>query len=133
MCGTDGVVFAVEKLVTSKLHEAGANRRIFHVDEHVGIAVAGLLADARQLVETARNEASNFRSNYGTPIPLKYLSDRVSMYMHAYTLYSAIRPYGAGLMLGTVEHDGPKLLVIDPSGVHQVTYLNFLKKNQQED
>ena len=120
MCGQDGVVFAVEKLVTSKLHESSANRRIFHVDEHVGIAVAGLLADARQLVENARNEASNFRSNYGTPIPLSYLSDRVAMYMHAYTLYSSIRPFGAGLMLGSIEPNGPKLLVVDPSGVHNV-------------
>ncbi|CAG0912564.1 unnamed protein product [Notodromas monacha] len=118
MCGKDGVVFAVEKLVTSKLYEAGANRRIFHVGEHVGIAIAGLLADARQLVETARKETADFKSNYGTVIPLRYLTDRVAMYMHAYTLYSAVRPYGAGLMLGSVEPDGPKLYVVDPSGVY---------------
>lgn len=35
--GKDGVVFAVEKLVTSKLYEPGANKKIFHVDEHVGM------------------------------------------------------------------------------------------------
>lgn len=35
--GKDGVVFAVEKLVTSKLYEPGANKRIFHIDEHVGM------------------------------------------------------------------------------------------------
>lgn len=34
-------------------------------------AVAGLLADARSLAEVAREEASNFRSNYGHDIPLK--------------------------------------------------------------
>ncbi len=34
-------------------------------------AVAGLLADARSLSEVAREEASNFRSNYGHDIPLK--------------------------------------------------------------
>ncbi|KAH6920489.1 hypothetical protein HPB50_028523 [Hyalomma asiaticum] len=49
--GRDGVVFAVEKLVTTKLYEAGANKRIFTVDKHVGVAVAGLLADAKQLQE----------------------------------------------------------------------------------
>ena len=36
-------------------------------------AVAGLLADARSLAEVAREEASNFRSNYGHDIPLKVL------------------------------------------------------------
>jgi len=35
--GKDGVVFAVEKLVTSKLYEAGANRRIFNIDRHIGM------------------------------------------------------------------------------------------------
>lgn len=35
--GKDGVVFAVEKLVTSKLHEPGSNKLIFTVDEHVGV------------------------------------------------------------------------------------------------
>lgn len=35
--GKDGVVFAVEKLVTSKLYEPGANRRIFNIDSHVGM------------------------------------------------------------------------------------------------
>lgn len=34
-------------------------------------AVAGLLADSRQIVEIAREEASNYRYNYGTAIPLK--------------------------------------------------------------
>jgi len=34
-------------------------------------AVAGLLADARSLSEVAREEASNFRSNYGHNVPLK--------------------------------------------------------------
>merc|ERR1712137_420783 len=71
--GKDGVVFAVEKLVTSKLYENGANRRIFSVDTHIGMAVAGLLADSRQIFETARKEASNYRSEYGSNIPVKYL------------------------------------------------------------
>ncbi|KXJ05083.1 Proteasome subunit alpha type-3, partial [Exaiptasia diaphana] len=45
----DGVVFGVEKLVLSKLYEYGANKRIFHIDSHIGMAIAGLLADARQV------------------------------------------------------------------------------------
>lgn len=108
-------MFAVEKLVTSKLYENGANRRIFSVDTHIGMvkysysihkinnqkfqsskwsflltfyyrlnvgkviiltyvitqAVAGLLADSRQIFETARKEASNYRSEYGNNIPVK--------------------------------------------------------------
>ena len=51
----DGVVFACEKIVVSKLYEAGANRRITNIDTHVGMAAAGLVTDARQLAEIARS------------------------------------------------------------------------------
>ncbi|TRY98460.1 hypothetical protein DNTS_017515 [Danionella cerebrum] len=145
----DGVVFGVEKLVLSKLYEEGSNKRIFNIDRHVGMAVAGLLADARSLSEVAREEASNFRSNYGHDIPLKvdgsmrlehkrmnkhlcgvlyvmffltvskqHLADRVAMYVHAYTLYSAVRPFGCSFILGSHdEDDGPQLYMVDPSGI----------------
>ncbi|XP_041828807.1 proteasome subunit alpha type-3 [Melanotaenia boesemani] len=114
----DGVVFGVEKLVLSKLYEEGSNKRIFNIDRHVGMAVAGLLADARSLSEVAREEASNFRSNYGHDIPLKHLSERVAMYVHAYTLYSAVRPFGCSFILGSYDKDdGPQLYMVDPSGI----------------
>jgi len=114
--GKDGVVFAVEKLITSKLYEPGPNK-IFTVDKHIGMAVAGLISDARQLAVVARTECSNYRSTYGVNIPLSYLNDRLSMSMHVYTLYSAVRPYGCSVILGTYEDDGPAMYMIDPSGV----------------
>lgn len=36
----DGVVLAVEKIVTSKLYEPGTNKRLFSVDTHAGIVRA---------------------------------------------------------------------------------------------
>lgn len=68
--GKDGVVLAVEKLVTSKLYEPGTNKRIFVIDRHITATVAGLLADARTIIERAREEARDYRSQYGCPIPL---------------------------------------------------------------
>jgi 20S proteasome subunit alpha 7 len=81
------------------------------------MAVAGLYPDARHIVDHARNESSNYRSQFGTPIPVKYLTERTAMYMHAYTLYSAVRPFGCSIMLGSFEADGPVLYMVDPSGV----------------
>jgi len=116
--GKDGIVLAVEKLVASKLYEAGANKRIFTVDRHLGCAVAGLLADARAVVEIARDEAKNYRSEHGSPIPIKHLKDKVSHYMHAYTLYSALRPFGASVIMASYDKvDGPQLFCLDPSGL----------------
>uniref|UniRef100_H3C3N4 Proteasome subunit alpha type n=1 Tax=Tetraodon nigroviridis TaxID=99883 RepID=H3C3N4_TETNG len=118
----DGVVFGVEKLVLSKLYEEGSNKRIFNIDRQLISsllqAVAGLLADARSLADVAKEEASSFRSNYGYDIPLKHLADRVAMYVHAYTLYSAVRPFGCSFILGSFDKDdGPQLYMVDPSGI----------------
>jgi len=113
----DGVIFAVEKLITSKLHESGTAQRIFTIDKHVGMAIAGLLADARQLVKVAREEAADYKAVFGSPIPLKCLVDRVSGYVHIHTLYSAYRPFGCSVMLSSFEDGKPYLYMIDPSGV----------------
>eukprot|EP00069_Balaena_mysticetus_P010629 bmy_20750T0 len=46
------------------------------------------------------------------------LGDRVAMYVHAYTLYSAFRPFGCSFMLGSYSvNDGAQLYMIDPLGV----------------
>lgn len=113
----DGVVFAVEKIITSKLYERGANKRIFTIDTHAGLASAGLLADARAVVDVGRAEAANYRAEYGRPIPCKFLAERISSYHHAYTLYSAVRPFGCSVMIGVYDEDGPQMYLIDPSGM----------------
>lgn len=102
---TDGVVLGVEKLVVSKMLVPGSNRRIFHIDKHVGVvrppccglpllppsvtdrmlgcvvqAVTGLLADGRMLVNQARSECRGYRSFYGHSIPGRVINDRMSAY-----------------------------------------------------
>jgi 20S proteasome subunit alpha 7 len=64
----DGVILATERLLHSKLLVKGANRRIQSVEESIGLASAGLLADGRHLGGRARDEASNFRDTYNAPI-----------------------------------------------------------------
>jgi 20S proteasome subunit alpha 7 len=83
----DGVAFAIEKIITSRLYESGSNKRIHNIDKHIGMvwkiylfkyfirfylkAVAGLLADARQLISVARDEAKQYKYDYGVSIPVK--------------------------------------------------------------
>lgn len=90
-------------------------------------AVSGLIADARQIVDIARKEAVNYRAQYGVSIPLKYLNDRISMYMHAYTLYSAVRPFGSSAIIGSYDDsDGPVIYMVDPSGVSYVSIFIYV-------
>lgn len=81
------------------------------------------------LVETARTEAANYRQQYNRPIPLKILNDRLSGFFHAYTLYSAVRPFGVCAILASYDPDtGPEMYMIEPSGTTYVSYLFFPSK-----
>ncbi len=54
VCKNDeSVVFAVEKKF-SKLQEPWGSEKIFKIDDHIGIAISGLTADARVLIDKAR-------------------------------------------------------------------------------
>ena len=115
--GKDGVVFAVEKIVTSKLYEKGANRRIFNIDTHIGMAAAGLVPDARQLSIIASDEASSYRMDYGSKIPLSKCLERVCSYMQFHTITDLLRPFGSVLMIGSwSEEKGAELHCLEPSG-----------------
>lgn len=117
--GKDGVVIAAEKMVQTKLHEDTASKRIWQIDENIGMTAAGLLADGRKLAEIARKEATDYRSENGITIPLKNLAGRVSMYMHAFTLYSNVRPYGVNVIFSSWDKDeGPQLYMAEPSGLN---------------
>lgn len=67
----DGVLLGVERILHSKLLVKGANRRIASLDEHIGMAGAGLLADGKHLASRGRDEASNFRDTYNTPVTVQ--------------------------------------------------------------
>lgn len=76
------------------------------------------MSDGRAIVDIARQEAVNYRSQYNQQIPIKLLNERISSYMHAYTLFSAVRPFGVSVILSSWnEADGPELYMIEPSGV----------------
>ncbi|KAF2441378.1 proteasome subunit alpha type-3 [Karstenula rhodostoma CBS 690.94] len=154
----DGIVLALEKLVTSKLLKSGANKRIATVDRNMGIVSSGLLPDGRHFVSRARDEASSWRNLYKAPIPTSSLADRMGSYVQAYTLYSSVRPFGVTAIIGgwdseaelpvdgqvgsgpTVgsggkkdgaKHGGPYLYMIEPSGLYWGYYGAATGKGRQ--
>jgi 20S proteasome subunit alpha 7 len=44
----------------------------------------------------------------------------MGLYLHAYTCYSSVRPFGVTAIAGLVDKDGPHLYMFEPSGVYWV-------------
>ncbi|CAO3678588.1 unnamed protein product [Umbelopsis ramanniana] len=87
-------------------------------DKHVGIVSAGLQSDGRYVAQSARDEARSWRDNYRQPIPGKSMADRLGNFVQAHTLYSSVRPLGAGTIIGTYLDGEATLYMIETSGVY---------------
>lgn len=114
----DGVVFAVEKLITSKLLVPKKNTKIQVIDRHIGCVYSGLIPDGRHLVNRGREEASNFKKSYGKPVPVPVFADRLGQYVQAHTLYNSVRPFGVSAIFGGIDAEGPHLYMLEPSGAY---------------
>lgn len=112
----EGVVLAAEKRVRSKLVEEVSIEKIFQVDEHIGAAASGLIADARVLIDHARIEAQINRLRYDEPISVQALAKRIGDIKQLYTQHGGVRPFGARLLIAGIN-DKPHLYETDPSGV----------------
>lgn len=77
-----------------------------------------MAADCRQLGNRARDEAASYRETYDAPISGPEFSDRLGLYLHAYTSYSSVRPFGSCALLAVQDRDGPHLYMLEPSGVY---------------
>jgi 20S proteasome subunit alpha 6 len=66
--------YAVVVALKRASSELGAHqRKIFKIDEHMGIAIAGLSADARVLCKYMRSECINHKFVYDSPMQLERL------------------------------------------------------------
>lgn len=114
----DGVLLAVDKSIDYPLLVPESIEKIYQVDEHIGAASSGLIADARRMVEDARLECQRNRMAYDEEISVSELTRRISNVSQAYTQYGGIRPYGCALLIAGADSNGLQLFETDPSGAY---------------
>ena len=111
-----GVVLAVDKRIRSPLMERDSVEKIHKADDHIGIASAGHVADARQLIDFARRRAQVNELRYGEPIAVETLTKEVTDYIQQYTQVGGARPFGVALIIAGIANGEPRLYETDPSG-----------------
>ena len=112
----DGVVLGTVKQVM-KLIVPDSIEKLFQIDEHIGVVAAGLLADARVLVNQLMVRAQVNRITYEEPIDVWSLAKVLGDRMQLSTLYAGLRPFGVSFLIGGVDSTGPHLIEADPSGM----------------
>ena len=113
---TDGVVLAAQAQASSTLMESESIEKLHKLDDHIGAASAGHVADARQLIDYARRMAQGNRLRYQEPVGVETLTKYITDHIQENTQRGGTRPYGAALLIGGTENGTPRLFSADPTG-----------------
>ena len=116
----DGVILAVEEKAR-KLQISNVTQKIFQVDDHIGVAAAGYIPDARTQVDHARFFAQSNRLIYDEPVDVEGVAKNMADMAQQFTQYAGVRPFGVALILAGVDKNGASLYLTDPSG----TYIGY--------
>ena len=66
----DGIIIAVEEKART-LQVSEVTQKIFQVDEHIGVAAAGYIPDARVQVDNARYFSQSNKLTYDEPVEIE--------------------------------------------------------------
>lgn len=112
---------------------ASSLQKIFTIDQHMGIATAGLVSDARVLAQYMRGECQNYQYQYDNKMPSSRLVVALSDKAQHFTQRSDKRPYGVGLLVAAVDRNNskPHLFETQPSGVYFEYYAQAIGARAQ--
>ncbi|KAJ7507456.1 hypothetical protein B0H11DRAFT_2218303 [Mycena galericulata] len=95
---------------------ASYQQKMFRIDDHVGIAIAGLTSDARVLSNFMRQQAMSSKMIFNRPVPVNRLVSSIADKAQVNTQEYGRRPYGVGFLVIGQDQSGPHLYEFSPSG-----------------
>ncbi|MFT4313060.1 MAG: archaeal proteasome endopeptidase complex subunit alpha [Candidatus Woesearchaeota archaeon] len=114
----DGVVFITDKRIVNKLVIPQSIEKIFQIDSHIGATSAGIISDARILIERSQVKAQQYYVQYDSPIDTLDIVKDIANLKQMTTQSGGLRPFGVSLLVGGVDNSGPKLYLTDPTGIY---------------
>lgn len=116
MTCSDGVVLCTDTRVTAGYlyiaHRRG--KKMYMIDKHVGVTIAGTVADAQNVVDTLKYYANIYRLENRAPIPVKSLARIAANIFFSQRVYPMI----ADFLICGVDAEGPAIYSVDFFGAN---------------
>ena len=113
----DGIIFAADER-PRKLQIVEEPQKLFKIDQHIGIAAAGYIPDARKQVDDARFFSQSSKIVYDESVSVETVTKHIADQCQQYTQYAGARPIGVALIIGGIDENGNSLFLTDPSGAY---------------
>lgn len=109
----NGVILASDTRVTMGFYVAHKKgKKVYKIDNHIGMTIAGTVADAQRVVDILAANADLYRINMNRPMPIHSAARLV-----ANLLFSArYIPLATQVLVGGVDEAGPHVFNLDPFG-----------------
>ena len=128
----NGVLLGIDKNIGTRLLKGESIEKIFKLDSHIATATSGLVADARRLVDYARELCQEERFLYNEPINVEVLTKKICDLKQMYTQWGGARPFGTALLVVGIDDCGKRLFETDPSGAMQELYACSIGAGKKE-
>jgi proteasome alpha subunit len=132
MVCSDGVFILADKRIKDKLVIEDSANKIFEVDSHIIASAAGIVSDARVLVERAQVISQQHRITYDSPIEPEIVIKEISNLKQQFTQYGGARPFGVAMMVAGINEKKPELYTSDVTGNYFSYYANAIGEDDDK-
>jgi len=109
----DGVILASDTRVTMGFYIAHkAGKKVYKIDEHIGMTIAGTVADAQKVVDILIANAQLYKINLNRPMPISSAARLVANVLFS----NRYIPLATQVLVGGVDETGPHVFNLDPFG-----------------
>jgi len=129
MICSDGVFIIADTRIEDKLIVQKSANKIYEIDSHIIASVAGILSDARVLIERAQLLAQQNRVTYDSEIEPETVIKEISNIKQQFTQYGGARPFGVSLIIAGMNNNEPELFTSDVTGNYFQYYANAIGEN----
>ncbi len=132
MVCSDGVFILADKRIKDKLVIELSTNKIYEIDSHIISSIAGVVSDARILIEKAQVLSQQHRITYDSPIEPELVIKEISNIKQQFTQYGGARPFGASLMVAGIRDKKPELYTSTITGNYFSYYANAIGENDEK-
>jgi proteasome alpha subunit len=132
MVCSNGIFIIADRRVKDKLVIQQSANKIYEIDSHLIASTAGIVSDARVLIERAQVLAQQHRITYDSPIEPELIVKEISNIKQQFTQFGGARPFGVSIMLAGIKDKKPELYTSDVTGNYFSYYTNAIGENDEK-
>ncbi len=132
MVCSDGIFILADKRNEDKLVVPLSAQKVYEIDSHMISSVAGIVSDARVLIDKSQVLAQQHRITYDSEIEPEAAIKEISNVKQQFTQYGGARPFGVSMLVAGIQDGKGRLYASDITGNYFEYFANAIGENDEK-